>query len=228
MKMFRLFVAFTLVCFVFSPKMQAIGPEPNEADLTGNMAEEDQADLTGNMAEEDAAVLDLTAVAGYARINGKQKKPNQWKIRMDFTDHVMRAMEKVRFRGELHVKFVVGVLEHDGVKVKVATPREILLTGLIPGKPFSALGTGPKPTLGRTYRLKNNKGKGVGGINLNGSDFGGFGSFQRNFEFTAKSNLPGKQIEFTVQFPMSYEFDKNGKVIHLETRPKIMRRGLRG
>jgi hypothetical protein len=212
MKIIRLFVAFTLICFVFSPKMQAIGQEPNEADLTGNMA------------EEDDAVLDLTAVAGYARINGKQKKPNQWKIRMDFTDHVMRAMEKVRFRGELHVKFVVGV--RDGLKF--ATPREILLTGLSPGKPFSALGTGPKPTLGRTYRLKNNKGKTVGGINFEANNFGGFGSFQRNFEFTAKSNLPGKQVEFTLEFPISYEFDKNGKVIHLETRPKIMRRGLRG
>jgi hypothetical protein len=223
MKIFKLFVPLTFACFALSPKMQAIGPEPNEADLIENIAEEDQADLTENMAEEDAAVLDLTAVAGYARINGKQKKPNQWKIRMDFTDYVMRAMEKVRFRGELHVKFVVGV--QNGLKF--ATPREYLLTGLIAGKPFSALGTGPKPTLGRTYRLTNNKGQGRG-IKHEADDFGGFGSCKQSFEFTAKSNLPGKQVQFRLEFPMSYEFNKNGKVIHLETRPEIIPRGLRG
>src|SRR5215831_8439125 len=43
MKNIRLLVAFILICFVFSPKMQAVRPEPNEADLTGNMAEEDDA-----------------------------------------------------------------------------------------------------------------------------------------------------------------------------------------
>ena len=204
-----LFITLLLACFAIAQSAQA---------------DEDSSNV--NVAEENNAVLDLTAVAGNAKINGKEKKPNQWSIRMDFTNYVMPAMEKVRFRGELVVKFVVGVREVFGVKYKVASARETLLTGLIPGKPFSALGTGPKPTLGRTYRLKNNRGENSGQPVVS-SATDGTGSLQRNFEFTAPSNLPGKQVKFTLKFPISYEFNKQGKVIRVEGRPEINQMGVR-
>jgi hypothetical protein len=208
-----LFITLLLACFAVVQSVQA---EPNEADPSDNVA------------EENDAVLDLTAAAGNARINGKEKNPNQWTIRMDFTDYVRPALEKVRFRGELVVKFRVGTKDFFGVKNKFAGPADYLLRGLDPKKPFSALGTGKKPTLGRTYRLKSTKGTPSG--KPFAIDFiGGSGSFQRNFEFTAQSNLPGKQkVEFTLKFPISYEFNKQGRVIRVEARPEINQRGLGG
>src|SRR5947199_2958277 len=43
MKIFRLFVAFTLICFVLSPRAQAVSPPPDGGYPNKNTAEGDQA-----------------------------------------------------------------------------------------------------------------------------------------------------------------------------------------
>jgi hypothetical protein len=182
-------------------------------------AEENNALLEDNTAEEDDAVLDLTAVAGNAAINGKEKKPNQWVIKIDFEKFIMCAMEKVRFRGELHVKFEPQDFGNVGPK---GAPT---LKGMVPGKPFSAKGTSPKP-LGRTYVLENNKGKPGGGIKVRNENGLGNGSFKRKFKFTAKPNPPsqgdptlGEKVQFTVEFTLLYDFKEGKNVYRLESRP---------
>jgi hypothetical protein len=226
--------AVAVACFALMPfaqSAQAVGPEPDEGDLVGNMAEEDDAvaDLGGDTenVEEGNAVLDFSTGMGNAAMIGKQVKgkPNQWVIKIDFEKFIMCAMEKVRFRGELHFKFQPG----DGGNVGFT---DIRLKGQVPGKPFNATGTGPKP-LGRTYVLQDVKGKGFHIISVRN----GHGSVGRKFEFIAKPNpplqgnaSPGKEVKFTLVWApphgedlkidgeLSWEF-KNGKVIHLEAAP---------
>jgi hypothetical protein len=179
---------------------------------------------TENTEEED--VQYLSTGMGNAAIIGTQVKdePNHWVIKIDFEKFIMCAMEKVQFRGELHVKFEPGA--NGNVYVD-----DVRLKGRLPGKPFFAKGTGPKP-LGRTYVLDDVRGRGFGRIKVGNTNGLGHGSFGRMFEFIAKPtpSLPGNQVKFTLVWApprgrnleidgkLNYEF-KNGKVIHLEARP---------
>jgi len=171
---------------------------------------------------EEDAVLNLSTGMGNAAMIGTQvkDKPNQWVIKMDFERFIMCAMEKVRFRGELHVKFEPGA--NGNVYVS-----DVRLWGRLPGNdPFFAKGTGPKP-LGRTYVLDDVRGRGFGSIKVENTNGLGHGSFGRMFEFISKPTpplqgnpSPGKQVKFTLEWTpprLSYEF-KDGKVIHLEAR----------
>jgi hypothetical protein len=205
-----LFITLILACFAIAQSAQAVSPQ----------ADEDSPNV--NTAEEDNAVLDLSSVTGNAATGSvtptaapadkylvKQVRPNKWEIRMDLTRYVMCAMENVRFRGELHLSFNGS----SGV-VRVG---DVMLKGTAPGKPFSALGTGKKPTLGRTYFLIND-----GGFCRNDSfsskNGKGSGTIRRRFEFKAKSNLPGKLVQFSIHFIVPYDF-KGDKVTALESDP---------
>jgi hypothetical protein len=205
-----LLITLMFACFAIAQSAQAVSPE----------ADEDSPNV--NTAQEDNAVLDLSSVTGNAataivtptatpveKYIVKEVKPNKWEIRIDLTRYVMCAMENVRFRGELHIAFNDG-----GGSVTVSN---VILKGTAPGKPFSALGTGKKPTLGRTYFLINDEGfcrKDTGSSN-NGR---GSGIIRRKFEFKAKSNLPGKRVQFAIHFIVPYEF-KGGKVTALDSDP---------
>ena len=208
-----LLITLLFACFAIAQSAQAVSPE----------ADEESANV--NTAEEDNAVLDLGSVTGNAAPTAtpvnkyivKEVKPNKWEIRMDFTKQVMCAMEPVRFRGELHISFT----RSSGLPM----PESVTLVGQLPGTPFLALGTSKKPTFGRKYVLQNKFGQTVQGHpdeahSLNGL---GDGKFRRDFKFVAKSNLPGKDVEFTLKFFLPYDFE-NGKVIRLEDRrPEIIK-----
>jgi hypothetical protein len=208
-----LLVTLLFACFAIAQSAQAVSPEADEDSLNVSAA------------EEDNAVLDLSSVTGNAAptatpvnkyIVKKGNKPNKWEVHMDFTKQVMCALEPVRFRGELQISFS---------KTSRPMPESVTLVGQLPGKPFSALGTGKKPTLGRTYVLQNKFGQRVQGHPDETNDVNGLGigKFRRDFTFRAKSNLPGEEVEFTFKFVLPYDFE-NGTVTHVEDRrPEIIR-----
>ena len=205
-------ITLLLACFAIAQNAQAGSPEANE----------DSPNV--NAAEEDSAVVDLGSVTGNAgptatpvnKYTPVEVKPNKWEIRMDFTRHVMCAMEPVRFPGELHISFA----NTSGSPL----PNSVTLVGQVPGKPFLGLGTSEKP-LGRKYVLQNKIGQTVRGHpdNIHSVNGLGDGTFRRDFKFVAKSNLPGEDVEFTLKFVLPYDF-KDGKVIRLEDRrPEIIK-----
>jgi len=207
-----------LALMPFAQSAQAVGPEPNEGDLIGNMAEEDDAVLDLSSVTGNAATANVTATATPPNeYIVKEVTPNKWEIRMDFTRHVMCAMEPVRFRGELHISFGVDDLILKSVGTVVVQPKTVKLVGQLPGKPFSVLGTGKKPTLGRTYVLQPPT-KSQGGVTGKAPHFT---ILPIKFKFKAPSELPPGEVEFTVTFHLSY--DVQGKeVIHLDAPfPKI-------
>jgi hypothetical protein len=189
----HLFIALLFASFAVVQSAKAVDPKPNEDNLIGNVA------------AEDNAVADLATVAGNATLKGKETKPNHWVIKINFEKFIMCAMEKVRFQGDLEVSFQPG--GNDNV-----VPNNVHLKGI------SAKGTSPKP-LGRTYRLKDNKGKGTGRFKVRNENGFGNGSFGRKFEFVAEPNLPGKKVQFAVEFALSYEFKNGDNVFRLESRP---------
>jgi hypothetical protein len=209
-----LLVTLLFACFAIAQSTQAVSPEAGEGSANVSTA------------DEDNAVLDLSSVTGNAATTAtpvnkyivkKGDKPNKWEIHMDFTKQVMCALEPVRFRGELHISF--------SKTSGLPTPESVTLVGQLPGKPFLALGTGKKPTMGRTYVLQNKFGQTVQGHPDETKAVNGLGNgkFRRDFTFRAKSNLPGEQVEFTLKFVLPYDFE-NGTVTHLEDRrPEIIK-----
>lgn len=101
-----LFVAFTIICLVLSPKLQAIGPEPNDGDLTGNMAEED--DAVVELGRDTVEAVTETA-----------KTPNKRVINFNFKKPLQCAGGDVIISGNVVITFkhiATGVVWPDSIK----------------------------------------------------------------------------------------------------------------
>lgn len=118
-----LFITLLLASFAVVQSAQAIGPEPSEDDLIGNMA------------EEDDAVLDLSAETGNAAMGQPNQTPNHRLIRIDFRKSISCA-EVVKVSSQWHVHF--KKISEGAVEVESANLKQFSGKGETTGRKYMA------------------------------------------------------------------------------------------
>ena len=216
MKIVRLFVGFTVICFAFSPMAHRAGSEPNEGEFIGNVA------------EEDDAGTDLHSDAGEAANN-----PNQRVIHLQptFCQCVgTNGGEKVNLKGEFQISFAVG--EFQGLR-GVIPVLPVKLSKAFNGACSTEeclVGTGPKT--GRQYMAKqrlaflvsSNQDENKPKLETSGNGTGK-GRFLFGVVVTARPNPPpngeasGRAVKWTIIYKIRYEWgpDKNVKSFTVES-----------
>jgi hypothetical protein len=216
-----LLIPLALACFALTPfvqSAQAVGPEPNEGDLIGNMA------------EDDNAVPDLASATQEAATGQAANNPNQRVIKIDprGCQCVGSSGERVNLRGEFQISFKVG--EFQGVRGVVPDLPIKLLKGFkgdCPNTEKCLVGIGTKT--GREYvadkRLKPLLGasKDEDKWTLHSMNGMGDGQFlvgvliygHPNPPPNAEAN-PGRVVKWTLIYKIQYKWDRDKKVTNFK------------
>jgi hypothetical protein len=190
-----LLIPVVFACFALSPSAQAVGPEPTEGDLIGNMAEEDDAvaDLGGDMVE---------AATGQAA-----NTPNKRVINFNFKKPLQCAGGDVILRGNVLITF-----KH--ISPGKVVPTSLKLEGF----------TGTAKSGNRKLVAKNLKlGGGFGGSKVAHNNGRGDGQFDFEFIVTGPPLPGGRPLRIRVFYQMNKYIFHEGEVKKLtpDNRPVV-------
>jgi hypothetical protein len=209
-----------LALMPFAQSAQAVGPEPDEGDLIGNVT------------EEDNAVPELGSDTAEAAVGQAANNPNQQviQIKPTFCQCVgTSGGERVNLRGEFQISFKPG--EFPNLKMRGVLPvLPVKLSkgfkGTCPNTEECLVGTGAKT--GRQYMAK----KGLKFLIISDQDEnkpklenfangGGKGRFLFGVVITARPNAvntaqgdanPGRAVKWTLIYKIRYEWGSDKKV----------------
>jgi hypothetical protein len=190
-----LLIPVVFACFALAQSAQAVGPEPNEGDLIGNVT------------EEDNAVLELSTDTVEAAMGQADDNPNKRVIPIIIEKKNLQcAGGKVILKGDVIVTFKAVIL--NGVRV-------VQPIGRLKMERFSgfAVNNGIK----RKLAAKNLKP--LGGFTIEGNK----GFFNFRFEVTGPKIGAGSPLLFVVKYrPNVYTFE-NGEVTEMfpDKKPNV-------